>query len=442
MRPFVHTGAVLRAIPLDTAVARTPAADTAVARTPAADTAVASTLAADTAVALTPAAETTVLRAISVDAALLRRLRGPARRARIHSVFARVINIEVGDGSLLTLAHRDLDDAPDTVVTDLDVWTAFGIEPGTEAGLSAGAIDLGGLARVMLDLARRWRCRLPRIVRDERDERMLRANLPLARAHLELHGSGLGIGGAARQPASGLEATMAASFRVRVEALLRAIARNDEPGALAQVDRLLGLGTGLTPSGDDVLIGLLAALHTTGDARDGWRALGEHVTRRAGEATHLISAAALRHAASGRVRASIADLCRALVYETPGSAVQALEQVMRIGSGSGTEIAFGVLAGFRLHLQRDRRRGPPPAQRGVPRPHRGTSSGQRDTSLAQRDTSLAQRDTSLAQRGTPLAQRDTSPTQRGTSSTQRGASSTHQWTSPTQHRTAGIVHGR
>jgi hypothetical protein len=60
--------------------------------------------------------------------------------------------------------------------------------------------------------------------------------------------------------------------------------------------------------------------------------------------------AALRHAASGRVRDRIIALFRALMHEPAAAMLGALDGVMRIGSSSGTEIALGVLAGFQLHL--------------------------------------------------------------------------------------------
>jgi len=301
-----------------------------------------------------------MLRAISADSRLLRGLRGPARRARVHSVFARVINVDLGECRLLTLAHRDSDDAPDSVVTDLDAWCLPGIAPGVEARVSAGEIDLGSAARVVLEHARPWRGRLPELAHDLG---MLNMNLPLAFEHLERHGRGLVVGCAACGSAGGFEAIVVTRFRTLVDDLLRAIARDDAHEAVAHANRLLGLGTGLTPSGDDVLLGLLAALNTDRNTRRRFRALRAHVAQHAGERTHLVSAAALRHAANGRVRASVAGLCGALMHEAPGGALRALNRVLSIGSGSGSEIAFGVLAGLRLHQQRGGQRATRPARR-------------------------------------------------------------------------------
>lgn len=74
------------------------------------------------------------------------------------------------------------------------------------------------------------------------------------------------------------------------------------------------------------------------------------MVERAETRTHLISAVALRHAANGRVRARVIGLCDALMHESSARMLLALDDIMCIGSGSGSEIAAGVLAGVRLRL--------------------------------------------------------------------------------------------
>jgi hypothetical protein len=284
------------------------------------------------------------LRALSIDAGLLRRLRTVPAPARVHSVFERVINVDLGAGRLLALACRGADDAPDSVVVDLDSWSAAGVAAGAEVRFEDRRIEFDRGPCVTLDGARPWLGRLPAY---PKDPAALRVNLPAARDHLDRHGRGLG---ADRAPTPALRAVMAATFRDHVDGLCRALAGGDGEQAREHVDRLVGLGTGLTPSGDDFLLGLLAALHLPRGPAGRWRRIGAHVVERAGRQTHPISAAALRHAACGRVRARIVGLCEALASEPLPRVLPALERVMAIGSGSGSEIAHGVLAGLRLHV--------------------------------------------------------------------------------------------
>jgi hypothetical protein len=255
-----------------------------------------------------------------------------------------MVNVDVGDGRLLALACRGADDAPDSVVVDLGSWSTAGVASGAEVRFDDRRIEFDRGPCVTLDGARPWSARLPAF---PQDPAALRVNLPAARDHLDRHGRGLGAG---RPPA--LQAAMAAAFRCSADGLCRALAGGDGEQARGHVDRLVGLGTGLTPSGDDFLLGLLAALHLPRGPAGEWRCIGAHVVERAGRRTHPISASALRHASRGRVRASIVALCDALAREPVPRMLPALERVMAIGSGSGSEIALGVLAGLRLHLDR------------------------------------------------------------------------------------------
>lgn len=286
------------------------------------------------------------IRALSADAALLRRLRAQPAVGRVHSVFEHVVNIDIGDGRLLTLAHRDSDDAPVTVVVDVDAWPALDVVAGTGVKFSADAIQLGH-AVVAHCTARPWHGHLPGYASDDKT---LRVNVVLAQEHLERHGKGIGLERAVSTASTALDQAMVAAFRHGTQGLYQALARGDETRAVEHVGQLVGLGPGLTPAGDDFLLGLLAALNVPGSPQAAWRRIGAPIVACAARQTHPISAAALGHAANGRVRDRIIALCRALMLDAPTAMLGALYGVMRIGSSSGTEVALGVLAGFRLHL--------------------------------------------------------------------------------------------
>jgi len=131
--------------------------------------------------------------------------------------------------------------------------------------------------------------------------------------------------------------------------LCAAIASGDERGAQAQVEALVGFGPGLTPAGDDFLLGLLAALNVPESPCISWRRIGSQVIASAVRRTNAISIAALRHAAQGKVRESLVALCGALLRAEEAAMLPALDRVLAIGASSGTDIALGMLAGFELH---------------------------------------------------------------------------------------------
>ena len=112
-------------------------------------------------------------------------------------------------------------------------------------------------------------------------------------------------------------------------------------GAPPPVD-LLGLGPGLTPSGDDLLCGVLVALHAVGET-DMARALYAEIAKAAPSATSPISGAFLRAAAEGlgceALHAAIAAILEGQIEALAGR----VEALGRIGHTSGWDALAGAL---------------------------------------------------------------------------------------------------
>jgi hypothetical protein len=172
---------------------------------------------------------------------------------------------------------------------------------------------------------------------------------PLSRARLEQGCTALedACAGAARQP--GLAghpgpASLAASC-----------AAGDLADAVEAAESLIGLGPGLTPSGDDMLAGLLLALRLLGGAiRGGTRAvwladwLSAAVTSHAADRTTSVSATLLHCAAHGQAAAEVAALLRAFAgQEAPAPAVARL---LAVGYTAGADLAWGLAVGCRAAL--------------------------------------------------------------------------------------------
>ena len=103
---------------------------------------------------------------------------------------------------------------------------------------------------------------------------------------------------------------------------------------------LLGAGRGLTPSGDDCIVGLLVALHALGE-RDIAATVACIVARHAPRRTNRLSAAHLDAACAGEAIEPLHTAIAALAADTsPEPALDALE---RFGHGSGFDALAGVL---------------------------------------------------------------------------------------------------
>lgn len=287
------------------------------------------------------------MQARSADASLLAGVAAAGWTGRVHSVFTRTINVETSAGTLVTLAGCECDDAPDTIVTNVQGFAALEVAVGDPVTAARAQIDVEGRFSVDLLGAKPWQETLTRVVDAER----LRANLDVLLARLSAAGA---VGGMvpSSAPADTWAAELARTLAARVTQVRLSLLRGDSRAFGRHAGSLMGLGPGLTPSGDDFLVGLFASLHAcAGPGVPLARLCAEIVEAHAGR-TNAISLAALRHAAAGRVRASIARLLRQLGHGSGASLAAPLQRVLAIGSTSGTDIVAGIACGAGSYLER------------------------------------------------------------------------------------------
>jgi hypothetical protein len=284
------------------------------------------------------------VRALSGDVACLAALRG-GLRGRVHSVFARVVNVIVPDGTLFTLASREVDDAPDTLVVDLGTFDGRGVAVGEPVAARDGVLTVGQCLAIRVDGARPW---VPLLPWYPAHDAPLRRNLDALREHVaRLDGD---PDGDALSHSSAVAIAATARLAQHATALGHALERADLESALVQGEALVGLGQGLTPSGDDVLVGLFAVLHLPGGPCEPLRDLGRQIVARAAHRTHAISLCALRAAAEGRVRARVVALLSTLIAGERDTMLAALRAVLALGSTSGRDIVAGIVLGFEAQL--------------------------------------------------------------------------------------------
>lgn len=129
--------------------------------------------------------------------------------------------------------------------------------------------------------------------------------------------------------------------------------RGELEAALACATRLIGLGPGLTPAGDDVLTGLMLVLHYA-DRAPGTEvkwidAFCRGVVDQAMGRTTWVSSEQLRYAAHGEAAQAIAEAAIALLWaqEPLRPAIAAL---LDTGSSSGSDLLSGMCIGSKLLL--------------------------------------------------------------------------------------------
>ena len=136
-------------------------------------------------------------------------------------------------------------------------------------------------------------------------------------------------------------------IRKSVTQLITSAERFDIRGSIHAAEKLIGLGPGLTPTGDDFLIGFLAGLWCTRGTDQGQlgfiRSFGDALMQIA-TGTNEISRTYLYHAALGQFSSSLSNLLEAIA--TGGRVKQATEEAMQVGHSSGMDSVTGLLIGL------------------------------------------------------------------------------------------------
>jgi hypothetical protein len=136
-----------------------------------------------------------------------------------------------------------------------------------------------------------------------------------------------------------------ARARPRARAFIAACARDDPHAAARAARPLLGLGAGLTPSGDDYVGGALFGrrLLARHDAA-AWDSAVAGLLTDAVTLTHAISVRLLTDLAAGEGWAPLHDLASALAAGSPSGAASAARAVTSLGHTSGWDLFAGFLA--------------------------------------------------------------------------------------------------
>jgi len=124
--------------------------------------------------------------------------------------------------------------------------------------------------------------------------------------------------------------------------------------AIVESGGLLGLGPGLTPSGDDFLLGMMAALqklrHVFPALGPRLRLVNNYMCSCQLNSTNEISAAFLRQAQAGLFPEKLIDLIVSLVRSPIRDTSSLLNDLSKLGATSGTDMATGLLFGGYLVL--------------------------------------------------------------------------------------------
>jgi Protein of unknown function (DUF2877) len=273
-------------------------------------------------------------RAIRISTAVLPLVRTPGPPGRVLSVHSTAVNL-VLDDELVTVAHPSAGGLPNGILLDQAYALA---EPGRGAVVRDGESLVFGTSRVRVDLrdAAAWSPKLGGRLGPLPPLNEVRT--ALARALDQVPAQG-GFSPLLRVLSSAPVALTPLCSRAlsRLAQLASGAEANDLPSMLEAAVGLVGLGDGLTPSGDDLLVGFSAAMRASAHP------LAEHFAagcaRLAPGRTTRVAEMFLEHAARGAYSERIHRLVTALAD------TEALTTALRWGATSGADTLLGVVLG-------------------------------------------------------------------------------------------------
>jgi hypothetical protein len=272
--------------------------------------------------------------------------------ATIHSVFQSAANFRlIHDNALLTVVASGEPDLPQGIRVDASSDFSFqALRAGEPVTCQENFLRFDAVT-IALREAKPWRCDLPSLKADMTDPAVTAAwkaawqvlNKQQFQSQAEIIAEEL------FDFQGGAQNIVSRKVADAMHGLTDATRRLDL-AATTSIHPLIGLGSGLTPSGDDLLLGYLAGLWcgvwNKGERIQFLKDLGEVVIRLS-HGTNDISRTYLHHAARGQVSSRLADLAGAICRgENSDRLVFAVESATRIGHTSGMDAVTGLLLGL------------------------------------------------------------------------------------------------
>lgn len=280
--------------------------------------------------------------------ALARAVFADGHRARVTAVFESSFYIE-GNGGTACVVGRGADAGPLNLIVPASRpvnWPASGLRVGADVRLDRSKCVVAQRFRFDMTAATPW---LPSAPAGHWNGATLRVGLDALREIVAARAPADGLGRLAckmdrRGGGTALVAQAEQTTAVLSVVLEAALAapRSTTASDFACAGGLLGLGPGLTPSGDDFLGGLMMALQITGqgptcDAL--WRALAPAAETR----THAIARAHLAGAAQGMGSAIVHDVLNATLEGRIGDLDDLCRALDQLGHTSGWDIVAGAV---------------------------------------------------------------------------------------------------
>ncbi|WP_272690353.1 DUF2877 domain-containing protein [Providencia sp. PROV152] len=281
------------------------------------------------------------LHGLSADITFFNLLNQPSLSGHIEQVFRKAINISINH-SLFTLLSAELDNAPNSCRLLNSDLSQLNIKEGENVYLSDKKIYFGDHYFLSFSLCHQWQPNnisfIPEKINSDDYFTFLNFNIneidkllnKSGHALLSYHGCNL------------FYSSLANKLNLLRNELIDSLKKAEHQNLPVIIQQFVGLGIGLTPSGDDYLVGLMAFLLLKHHPAQHLHPFFEQGIRRAKDATTKISAITLEKALNREYRENLLQLIQMLVTADERNIYPQYQKILDIGSSSGSDMLFGI----------------------------------------------------------------------------------------------------
>jgi hypothetical protein len=142
-------------------------------------------------------------------------------------------------------------------------------------------------------------------------------------------------------------------FQNRIASLRYAVKENSLSKVIDAIAHLIGFGPGLTPSGDDFMVGFISSYHYLKKSKFilsvNMNDFVEQILLLYKNKTTFISEMMIYEACKGRFFKPIVELLRNLFFSDQKNSLVSAYRLTKIGSNSGMDILRGIICGIELY---------------------------------------------------------------------------------------------
>lgn len=275
------------------------------------------------------------LDALTYDVGFSELLKGNHQRillGKVHSIFHRVVNLMGQDQQLYSIGNQTIDNGPFTARISLsESFHRLSLLQNDFFSFTKEKLWIGDQLVIGFSNAVLWKPRNETI--DRYNVNTLKKNLTTYQRCLLRFQCSRGI--------------VEEVLQQRISALLESLRNQKEDGIRESIIGLIGLGHGLTPSGDDFLAGFILICQRLNhrDANKIQSILQGILLERKNRTTD-VSYQMLMSAIKGNAREIVDSFIEGLFQEDKGQFEKIVVQTLMIGSTSGLDVTLGIVTGL------------------------------------------------------------------------------------------------